>query len=86
MNGADDGYLSKARELHRRVVVIDTHCDTTQRLGDPEWNFSARHDTGNVDIPRLREGNVGAAFLQFGRPNPLNRGRESRPPASRSGA
>lgn len=70
----DDEYLARARELHRRAVVIDTHCDTTQRLADPDWDFSARHDTGHVDIPRLREGGVDAAFLAVWAPGPVEPG------------
>lgn len=56
-------FLFRARDLHRRVVVIDSHCDTTQRFLDPNWDFAARHDDWHVDIPRLREGGVGALVL-----------------------
>jgi len=66
-----DDLLSLANELHRRVIVIDTHCDTTQRLGADDWDFAARHDTGHVDIPRLGEGGIGAVFLAVWAKGPL---------------
>jgi membrane dipeptidase len=56
-------HLASARRLHRRALVVDTHCDTTQRLSKPDFVFGRRHDTGHVDIPRLRAGGVDALFL-----------------------
>jgi membrane dipeptidase len=53
----------QARALHARSIVVDTHCDTTQRLLDDRFAFGARHSDGHLDIPRLREGGVGAVFL-----------------------
>ncbi|HWG58720.1 MAG TPA: dipeptidase [Candidatus Acidoferrales bacterium] len=52
----------KTRDLHFRSLVCDTHQDTTQRLLSPGFDLAARHGDGAVDIPRLREGGVGAAF------------------------
>ncbi len=43
--------------------MVDTHGDTTQRLLDAAWDFSARHEDGHVDLPRLREGGLGGLFL-----------------------
>jgi len=53
----------RARELHFRSIVIDTHVDTTQRLIFDNFDLGARHGDGSVDIPRLREGGVGAIFF-----------------------
>jgi membrane dipeptidase len=53
----------RARDLHFRSIVIDTHVDTTQRLFEPRFDLGARHSDGAVDIPRLREGGVGAVFF-----------------------
>jgi membrane dipeptidase len=63
MNQATDGCLRRALDLHHQAVVIDTHCDTTQRLLMDGWDFSERHEFGHVDLPRLREGGVAAVFL-----------------------
>ncbi len=54
-----------ARELHFQSIVIDTHDDTTQRLLDPKFDFSARHSDGSVDIPRMRAGGLSAIFFSI---------------------
>ena len=44
----------KARELHRKLLVVDLHADSL--LWDRD--LLARNSRGHVDIPRLIEGNV----------------------------
>jgi membrane dipeptidase len=53
----------RALDLTRSSIVIDTHLDTATHLlwRDPEFN--TRLDAGHVDMPRLREGGVDAAFF-----------------------
>ncbi|HEX4002834.1 MAG TPA: dipeptidase [Candidatus Acidoferrales bacterium] len=53
----------RARDLHFRSLVIDTHVDTTQRLLADDFNLGASHPDGSIDIPRMREGGVGAVFF-----------------------
>ena len=53
----------RAREIHFRSLVVDTHTDTTQRLIFDDFDLGERHADGSVDIPRLREGGVGAIFF-----------------------
>jgi membrane dipeptidase len=53
----------KARDLHFRSLVIDTHTDTTQRFIFGDFDLGARHADGSVDIPRMREGGLGAIFF-----------------------
>jgi membrane dipeptidase len=53
----------EARNLHCRSLVIDTHVDTTQRLVFDRFDLGRRHSDGSVDIPRLRDGGVGAVFF-----------------------
>ncbi len=53
----------QAAALHARSIVMDTHCDTTQRLRGKRFAFGARQSDGHLDLPRLREGGVGAIFL-----------------------
>ena len=55
----------KAHDLHFRSIVIDTHDDTTQRLLDPKFDLGARHADGDIDIPRMREGGLGAIFFSI---------------------
>ena len=53
-------HLARARELHQKYLVLDSHSDVTPKLENPSWDFSERHDTGHMDIPRLREGGFAA--------------------------
>lgn len=55
--------LARSRALHRRVVVIDTHMDTTQWMMRPGWDVSRRQKSGHVDLPRLREGGIDCVFF-----------------------
>jgi len=57
--------LGRAREIHRRAIVIDTHADTTQRLLDEGLDLAARDAEGHIDIPRMREGGLGAEFFSI---------------------
>jgi membrane dipeptidase len=60
-----DEISPKARELHFRSIVVDTHDDTTQRLRDPKFDLGVRHTDGNIDIPRMRDGGLGAIFFSI---------------------
>jgi membrane dipeptidase len=56
----------RARQLHGRAIVVDTHDDTTQRMvSDPLFDIGARGGTGSVDIPRMREGGLDALFFSI---------------------
>jgi membrane dipeptidase len=64
LGGTEPAALAvRARSLHFSSLVVDTHVDTTQRLLDPGFNLAVRDSRGGVDIPRLREGGVGAIFF-----------------------
>lgn len=54
---------SRAARLHRESLVIDTHIDTATHLLYRGPDFGTRLKEGHVDIPRMREGGVGAAFF-----------------------
>lgn len=56
----------QARRVHAAAIVVDTHADTTQRLVAPGgFDLGVRHTDGNVDIPRMREGGMGAQFFSI---------------------
>ena len=63
MTTPTDDHLERARRLHERALVLDSHCDTVQRLLQPGWDFAERHDWGHVDLPRLREAGVDAVCM-----------------------
>jgi membrane dipeptidase len=58
-----DEHDSRAREIHFSSLVFDTHADTPQRLFFDQFDLGRRDAEGSVDIPRLREGGVGAIFF-----------------------
>ncbi|HMD36745.1 MAG TPA: dipeptidase, partial [Vicinamibacterales bacterium] len=64
--GSDVQVSDRARQLHMRAIVVDTHDDTTQRLlGDKSFDIAKRNTTGNIDIPRMREGGLDAIFFSI---------------------
>ena len=58
-----DDISSRARVLHFSSLVFDTHTDTPQRILFDRFDLATRDREGCVDIPRLREGGVGAVFF-----------------------
>src|SRR5439155_1676914 len=62
----DQSVSPRARQLHDRAIVIDSHDDTTQRmLFDKTFDISVRHKDGNIDVPRMREGGLDALFFSI---------------------
>src|SRR5689334_3857828 len=57
---------ARAKQLHERAIVIDSHDDTTQRLlFDKTFDISVRHKDGHIDVPRMREGGLDALFFSI---------------------
>ncbi len=71
MAAAADGMTERAKRLHFSSLVIDTHADTTQRFLDGGFDFAARNELGSVDIPRMKEGGLGAIFLSIWIPSKI---------------
>jgi membrane dipeptidase len=55
----------KARKLHFSSIVVDTHDDTTQRFLDGKFDLAPRDASGSIDIPRMKEGGLGAIFFSI---------------------
>jgi membrane dipeptidase len=66
------GISQRAKRLHFSSLVIDTHVDTTQRFLDSDFDLGARGSLGSVDIPRMREGGVGAIFFAIWVPSKVS--------------
>ena len=49
-------------------LIVDTHDDTTQNLLSGHFDLGQRHATGSIDIPRMREGGLGAIFFSIWMP------------------
>jgi membrane dipeptidase len=58
-----DELSAGARQIHFSSLVFDTHADTPQRLLFEQMDLGRRDAEGCVDIPRLREGGVGAIIF-----------------------
>ena len=59
-----DSVSPRAKQLHDRAIVVDSHDDTTQRLiFDKAFDIGKRNPNGNIDIPPMREGGAGRAVL-----------------------
>jgi membrane dipeptidase len=69
---AADDVSARARALHMRSLVLDTHSDTPQRLlFDKNFDIAKRNADGHIDIPRMREGGLDAAFFSIWVPSTL---------------
>lgn len=59
----------RARDIHTRAIVLDTHIDTPQRLlFENTFDIGVRNQRGHIDIPRMREGGLDAAFFSIWMP------------------
>src|SRR5712691_8044347 len=60
---------ARAARIHKQAIVVDTHIDTTMMLGKQGWDFMIRHQPesgeNHVDLPRMREGGLDAAFFSI---------------------
>lgn len=60
-----DDMLVPARKLMAEAIGVDSHIDTIQRVLVIGEDLGQRHDTGHVDFPRLRDGQMHAPFFAF---------------------
>ena len=68
---AADGISERAKRLHFSSLVIDTHDDTTQRFLDSSFDLGERNALGSIDIPRMKEGGLGAIFFSIWIPSKI---------------
>src|SRR6267154_1908975 len=62
----DPPVSGRAKQIHERAIVIDSHDDTTQRLlSDKTFDIGTRQKNGNIDIPRMREGGLDGLFFSI---------------------
>jgi membrane dipeptidase len=57
--------VSPASKFHFQSIVVDTHIDTPQRLLDEGFDLDHRDPYGHIDIPRMKEGGLDAAFFSI---------------------
>jgi membrane dipeptidase len=66
-----DDISARARKLHFSSIVVDTHDDTTQRFLDGDFDLGERSSAGSIDIPRMKEGGLGAIFFSIWIPSKI---------------
>jgi len=56
-----------ARELHKRILTLDSHCNTPLQLLSPQFDIGTRNNThengSRLDFPRMKEGGLNASFF-----------------------
>ena len=58
-----EGTETDIRRLHFDSLVVDTHVDTPQTMTDADFDVLLQNDTGHLDVPRMRDGGLDAAFF-----------------------
>ncbi len=66
-----DEIAVRARKLHFSSIVVDMHDDTTQRFLDGDFDLMPRNSAGSIDIPRMKEGGLGAIFFSIWIPSKI---------------
>ncbi len=63
---ARDSVSPEVRELHERMLVLDTHLDTPSNLPRPGWSILDQHAQegtfSQVDLPRMKAGGLDGGF------------------------
>lgn len=59
-----DEIAAQARRIHFSSIVLDTHIDVTPKL-QTDWKFTEEHQTGHLDLPRMRRGGLNALFFSI---------------------
>src|SRR3954470_13448162 len=56
-----------ARDVHERILTLDTHLDTPMNFARPGWDMLDEHsvaeDTSQVDYPRMVKGGLDGGFF-----------------------
>ncbi|WP_426175734.1 dipeptidase [Massilia sp. TWR1-2-2] len=63
------GPVTPVDPLHKRLLTLDTHIDSTVHFAREDWSFGDRHDPtaeiAQVDIPRMADGNLDGGFFSI---------------------
>ena len=58
----EDQLLAKAKNIHERVITLDTHCDINVKNFTDSLNYSQRLDN-QVNLPKMKEGGLDVAWF-----------------------
>jgi len=64
----EEDLLVRAKDIHDKVLTVDTHADTPSRLLREgwiigEWHNPEERSSGCIDLPRMKEGGLDAEFF-----------------------
>lgn len=64
----EERLMAKAKEIHTKILTVDTHCDTPGYMVNGDWDIGERHMPGEkgshqIDLPRMVEGGLDAVFF-----------------------
>jgi membrane dipeptidase len=59
----DEKLTEQANKIHRKILTVDTHCDTPMNMMESGFDLGERHTEGGVDFPRMIEGGLDAEFF-----------------------
>jgi len=64
---APAAFAADAREVHERILTLDTHLDTPMNFARPGWDMLDEHsvdgDLSQVDYPRMVKGGLDGGFF-----------------------
>jgi membrane dipeptidase len=67
--GEETAQPTDPREVHKGLLVLDTHLDTAINFDRPGWSFGDRHTPENdlvqLDLPRMADGNLDGGFFSI---------------------
>jgi len=57
-----------AMEIHKKILTVDTHCDTPMMMAEGEYDMGELHvdgleRRGKIDLPRMKKGGLDAEFF-----------------------
>lgn len=61
--GREEKLARQAGRIHRKIVTVDTHCDTPIDIIRSGYDLGIRNSEGCVDFPRMKEGGLDAEFF-----------------------
>lgn len=60
-------FAADAREIHERILTLDTHMDTPMNFARPGWDIMDAHtvagDLSQIDYPRMVQGGLDGGFF-----------------------
>ncbi len=68
ISSGDGDLETRARQWHKAIFTLDTHCDTPLHMQREDWDVGMHHDpnergSGKIDLPRMENGNLDGEFF-----------------------